>query len=240
MHKQLDPTFIREFLDLWENGTETEALDAIAAAPTTIAETGEEIPQQAQVNSRYGRFLYFLVKQFKPQRVLEIGMANGISSAYIASAMATYQPEGGRHTIIDPFQSSDWQGAGRHLLRRLELDTYVKVIENYSTHAVTDLEQEGETFDFVFIDGNHCLDYTLADVVVTDRVLEVGGLMALDDSMAYGVNLAIPYLDAHRHNLNRILLDSPMAHWMREKLFKRRRITIYQKIAQDTRGADTL
>ncbi|MBF0282151.1 MAG: class I SAM-dependent methyltransferase [Zetaproteobacteria bacterium] len=237
---QIDAAFVKAFLENWQQKNETIELDTIAAHPTTIALNGAEIPQTAQVNSRYGRFLYHLVKQFKPQKVLEIGMANGVSSAYIASAMATYQPESGNHTIIDPFQSTDWQGAGKHLLQRLHLDRYTQLIEHYSIHAVTQLEDAGKRFDFAFIDGNHCLDYTLADVIVADRVLNIGGLIALDDSMAYGVNIAIPYLDQHRPNLRRILLDPPAIHWLREKWFKRRRITIYQKIAEDTRGADTI
>lgn len=238
--QELNEAWIRQFLDSWQNGQETGDLDTVAAAPTTVAEDGSEIPQRAQVNARYGRFLYYLVKQFQPSRILEIGMANGISSAYIAKAQAGYAGEGATHTIIDPFQSSDWQGAGRQTLKRLELDRFARVIEDFSIHAVPQLEKAGERFDFAFIDGNHCLDYTLADVLVCDRVLNIGGLIALDDSMAYGVNLAVPYLDQHRHNLKRIRFDSPMAHWLREHVLKRRRITLYQKIAEDTRGADTI
>lgn len=232
--------WVRDFLARWQSGNETADIDAIAAAPTTLSEQGEVIAQRAQVNVRYGKFLYYLVQQLKPQRILEIGMANGISSAYIAKAQNGYLAEGGRHLICDPFQSSDWQGAGRHLLRRLELDRFVHLVEDFSIRAVPALEGSEARFDFAFIDGNHCLDYTLADVIVCDRMLNVGGYLALDDSMAYGVDLAIPYLDRHRPNLRRVLLDPPAAHWLREKLFKRRRITLYQKIAEDRRGADAI
>lgn len=237
-HARIDEAWTKALLDAWEQGQDTREIDEIASSPTTLSEHGETIPQQAQVNVRYGRFLYHLVRAFRPRRILEIGMANGISSAYMAAAQKRNALSDCSHVIIDPFQSSDWKGAGRHLLHRINLDEYANIIEDFSIHAIPKLEKKGESFDLAFIDGNHCLDYTLADVLMCDRVLATGGLLALDDSMAYGVKLAIPYLDRHRPNLRRIRFDPPMVHWLREHVFKRRRITLYQKIDIDRRGAD--
>jgi len=237
----LNQNFVQTLVARWQQqDTATREIDELASSPTTINAAGEVILQQAQVNVRYGRFLYTLVSMLKPARVLEIGMANGVSSAYIAKAMSNYADEQSQHVIIDPFQSSDWQGAGRHLLHRLSLDHYAHIIEDYSFHAVPNLGQENRRFDFVFIDGNHCMDYTLSDILVCARVLDIGGVIALDDAMAYGVKLAIPYVDQYRPDLQRVLLDAPMAHWFREHFFKRRRMALYEKVAGDTRGADTI
>ncbi len=234
----IDQRWMAELEAAWRAPSETQELDAIATSPTTENIRGETIPQEAQVNARYGRLLYHLVKKFRPRRILEIGMANGISSAYMALAQSRHVRGDCTHVAIDPFQSDDWQGAGLHLLRRLQLDRNLRLIEDFSIHAVPSLEKQGERFDLAFIDGNHCLDYTLADVLICDRVLETGGILALDDSMAYGVKLAVPYLDRHRPNLRRLRFDSPLVHWLREHVFKRRRITLYQKVDDDRRGAD--
>ncbi|MDP1993532.1 MAG: class I SAM-dependent methyltransferase [Syntrophales bacterium] len=228
------------FLNAWENHSETPELDRIALSPTILSEDGHEIPLRSQVSIRYAHFLYHLVKLFRPDHILEIGMANGISSAFIASAHRIYAKEGqvSAHIIIDPFQSSDWKGAGRALLSRLQLDAHVDIMEDYSVHAISALEKQGRLFDFVFIDGNHSLDYTLADVLLSDLVLRIGGILTMDDSTDFGVKTAVPYLDKYRTNLTRIRFDGPTIHWIREFFNKRRRITVYQKTSRDDRGAD--
>lgn len=235
---RFDRDLARQFLDAWRTQNGTAEIDAATSSPTTVSAEGREVEMRWQINARYGRFLYTLVQLFRPRRILEIGMANGISSAYLAKAQRGYLNGPGAHVAIDPFETTDWAGAGVALLQRLGLDGNVRLIEDYSIRAVPALEAAGERFDFVFIDGNHCLDYTLADVLVCDRVLDLGGLMVLDDSTDYGVRLAVPYLDRYRVNLTRVRLDSPPVHWLREHLFKRRRLTIYQKNAEDTRGVE--
>jgi len=47
--------------------------------------------------------------------------------------------------------------------------------------ALPRLCAEGERFDFVFIDGRHLFDCVLVDFFYVDRLLEVGGYVALDD-----------------------------------------------------------
>jgi predicted O-methyltransferase YrrM len=236
--KAFDEKLVAQFLASWRSCKETEDLDQLAAAKTTLAEGGTSIALQCQINARYGRFLYVLVRMFRPARIIEIGMANGISSAYIAKAQNTYEKALNAHTIIDPFQSTQWRNAGKALLKRLDLYHNVKVMEDYSYRAVPELEKGGETFHFAFIDGNHCLDYTLSDLLLADRVLHVGGLIVLDDSTDFGVKPAVRYLDRYRHNLKRIRFDAPLAHFFREVTNRRRRLTVYQKVGEDERGAD--
>ncbi len=236
--KIFDRQLIKLFLESWKNCTETEELDRIAQGETTINEDGSTVQLKAQVNSRYGRFLFTLVKIFEPKAILEIGMANGISSAYMARAQTSYLKQPNAHTIIDPFQSSQWSNAGIALLKRLGIDFNVRTIEDYSLSAVPQLEKTGDRFDFAFIDGSHCLDYTLSDLVNVDRVLEIDGLIILDDSTDFGVKYAVRYMDRFRHNLKRIKFDNESIHFLREMTNKRRRLTVYQKIAEDTRGAN--
>lgn len=233
-----EKSLAREFLLSWKNCSETQDLDRIAQSKTTFTESGEKVELTSQINFRYGRFLYVLVKMFEPLTLLEVGMANGISSAYMAKAQNSYLQKKDAHVIIDPFQSSQWFNAGIALLKRLGLYENVKFIEDYSVSAIPQLEKEKYRFDFVFIDGSHCLDHTLTDLVTADRVLNIGGLIVFDDSTDFGVKYAIKYIDRYRYNLRRIKFDINLVHALREMTNKRRRLTVYQKIAADDRGAD--
>ena len=233
-----DKSLVQELLTSWKNCRETEELDEIAQSKTTFNEHGKMVDLTWQVNSRYGRFLFLLVKMFEPKTIIEVGMANGISSAYMAKAQNIYLKETNAHIIIDPFQSAQWSHAGTTLLKRLGLNHNVQVIEDYSLSAIPQLETVGYRFDFAFIDGSHCLDYTLSDLVTVDRVLNIGGLIVFDDSADFGVKYAIRYIDKYRHNLRRVRFDNKLVHALREMTEKRRRLTVYQKIANDERGPD--
>lgn len=127
-----------------------------------------------------GDYLYSLVRSLRPSVTLEIGMANGLSTFFIAQALR--ENGHGRHIAIDPFQLSDWGGAGLTLLREAGLDSLVELIQKPSHQAIPELEQAGITAQLTFIDGNHLFDYVMADFLCVDRVLEPSGLMAFDDS----------------------------------------------------------
>ena len=229
---------VKEFLLSWMNCRETEDLDKIAQGKTTVTEDGNRVELTWQINFRYGRFLFVLVKMLEPSTILEVGMANGISSAYLAKAQNTYLKEKNAHVVIDPFQSTQWSNAGIALLKRLDLYENVRFVEDYSLSAIPQLEKDGHRFDFAFIDGSHCLDHTLSDLVTADRVLNIGGLIVFDDSADFGVKYAVKYIDKYRYNLRRIRFDNNLVHALREMTNNRRRLTVYQKIAIDDRGAD--
>lgn len=236
---QLTTARIATTLRQWRDQSDTPDLDEIATSPTYVTLDGRDVPRDWQLSKRYGRLLYLLVKTFQPKSILEIGMATGVSSAYIARARQSYASQtASSHVIVDPFQTTDWGGGGKALLSQLGLTDGIEIVEEPSVFAVPLLEKSGRRFDFVFIDGNHCLDYTLADVLVSDRVLHTGGLLVLDDAHSFGVKPAVRYLDHSRFNLRRILLDPFAVHFLREAVEKRRRFAVYQKISHDVRGAD--
>lgn len=220
----------------WHAPSTTADLDAIAVSPGYRTEDGRTVERTAHLSVRYGRLLHYLVREFRPDRLLEIGMATGISSAYMARARQTYG--GSRHVVVDPFQTADWGGGGRELLRSLDLMAGVEVIEETSLRALTRMEAAGDRFDFVFIDGNHCFDYTLADILLADLVLADGGVIVLDDATGFGVADSVRYVDRHRPNLARIPLDPPLVHWFRELTGRRRRLAVYCKRGEDRRGAN--
>ncbi len=144
-----------------------------------------------------GDYLYSLIRYYRPATTVEIGMANGLSTLFIASAL--HDNGEGSHIAIDPFQNSDWQGVGMGLIRQAGLAALVRLIEKPSHMALPELEQEGLRAGVIFIDGAHLLDYAMADFLCGDRLLEVGGLVAFDDSDWPAVQPVIRYALANRH-----------------------------------------
>jgi predicted O-methyltransferase YrrM len=128
---------------------------------------------------------------------VEVGMANGLSSLFIAQALKDNGR--GSHIAIDPFQNTDWAGAGMTALCRAGLDSLVRLVEKPSHQALPMLEQEGTVAEFCFIDGNHLFDYVISDFLCADRILQVGGLMVFDDSDWPAITQAIRYVLANRN-----------------------------------------
>ena len=122
------------------------------------------------------------------------------------------------------------------------LNVVLNCIAFWNTLAIqqitAELRKEGYRSDFAFIDGSHCLDHTLSDLVAADKVLDIGGLILFDDCADFGVTYAITYMDRYRFNLKRIKFESRLVHFLREFTKNRRRISVYQKVSEDTREAN--
>lgn len=158
--------------------------------------TGER-PMDVYIPREQGDLLYSLVRAVRPQVSVEIGMANGLSTTFIARAL--YDNGAGRHIAIDPFQHSDWRGAGVALVRREGLESLVELVELPSHQGLPQLERDGVQAQFVFIDGSHLFDYVLTDFLCADRILDVGGLMAFDDSDWPAITQVLRYAITNRH-----------------------------------------
>jgi hypothetical protein len=125
-------------------------------------------------------------------KTLEVGCAYGISSLFISSAI--HGRNGAFHTIVDPFQNSEWDGVGIKNLEDAGFD-YFDLIENKSEFALPQLLEKGEgQFDFIFIDGWHTFDHTLIDCFYATRLLRVGGYLAIDDVGFQSVRRVVNFL----------------------------------------------
>lgn len=144
------------------------------------------------------RKLEELVIQEKPARVLEVGMANGTSSVVLADALL--KTSGGHLTSIDPNQTMPppigYDSAGLKAVRRLT--NQHRLIEDYDYLALPRLVEQGETFDFILVDGFHSFDLTLLDLYYADRLLTVGGLLVCHDSSSPAVYKALRWLEANK------------------------------------------
>jgi predicted O-methyltransferase YrrM len=174
------------------------------------------IDEQTRIWHRQGEVMYKLYVETKPRASLEIGLAFGFSTLYFGAALA--KNETGCHIAIDPFQHSHWHDIGLQQMRTTQLP--MTFIDATATDALADLQ--GKTFDYVFIDGNHCFDDVLCDFTNYARLLNINGLILLDDMWMPSVQTAVAFIKTNR--LDFVPVSSPEPN-----------LAIFRRTGPDTR-----
>ena len=93
---------------------------------------------------------------------------------------------------LDPGQYSDFHSIGIANLTRAGFD-FFELIERPSEVAPPALP-DGRKFQFALIDGWYTFDHTLLDLFYVNRLLEEGGIVAIDDLHLHGVRRAVRYM----------------------------------------------
>lgn len=132
----------------------------------------------AQATRVYEHFV-----QQKPDDVLELGFAHGVSTCYLAGAVD--ENGSGHVTTIDRASARDREPNIDELLDRCGLSALVTVLvtdTSYTWELMRMLEQDPPSrFDFVYIDGAHLWDVDGFAFLLVDRLLNVGGWVLFDD-----------------------------------------------------------
>jgi predicted O-methyltransferase YrrM len=150
---------------------------------------GNEYSLDSNIDKSEGLFLQKIILENEFKSSIEIGCAYGISSLFICGALIAKES---RHTIVDPYQSTDWKNIGVENLKRAGVKNF-ELKENKSELVLPELLASGATYDFVFIDGWHTFDHTLIDMFYLNKMLNVGGVMVVDDVTMKGVEKAVNY-----------------------------------------------
>lgn len=147
---------------------------------TTLLPSGERVPAHSAVGPESGRVIRHAIKEATPKMGCEVGLAYGISSLYILDAMKEF---GNGHLIgMDPAQhDKTWQGGGLYNIERAGFSDRYRFHESASQTALPKLVEAGTRIQFGFIDGWHTFDHTLVDFFYLDQMMDVGGVMILDD-----------------------------------------------------------
>ncbi len=155
-------------------------LREIIETGVTSLPNGSKIKAHSGVGPDSGRVLRHAVEVAKPTVGIEVGLAFGLSTLHILDAMQDHG--GGRLIGMDPAQDdSTWQNGGLHNVQRAGFG------ERYEFHAATSqqllpqLAATGLRIQFGFLDGWHTFDHTLVDFFYIDSMLDVGGVIVLDD-----------------------------------------------------------
>jgi predicted O-methyltransferase YrrM len=150
---------------------------------------GKEYSLNSNIDREEGEFIGKLIRDNLFDKTVEIGCAYGISSLYICNAL---HPNASNHIIIDPYQSTDWNNIGIDQLNSAGFNNF-KLIEKRSEVALPCLLELGTKFNFAFVDGWHTFDHTLIDMFYLNQMLEVGGMIVIDDVGMKGVKKAVNY-----------------------------------------------
>jgi len=104
------------------------------------------------VSRECGEFLYQLVKQFRPNSILEVGMSNGYSTIWLASAAKEY---GGDVTAIEA--NPERIKLAKENFKKAGFDN-IRILKGKALDVLKELDEE---FDFVFLDASkeEYLDY---------------------------------------------------------------------------------
>lgn len=136
-----------------------------------------------------GRAIYDHVIQTRPEQVLELGTAHGVSAAYIAAALD--ENDSGHLTTLDR-TGADYEPGPDEVLRRAGLQSRVSVIVRDDTSYDWYLKEQVQRrsndagfcepiYDLCYLDGAH--DWTIDGfaVVLVEKLLRSDGWLILDD-----------------------------------------------------------
>lgn len=198
-------------LYLYEETQPTEKIQSIYKSGKIKTGNGEVKKLTDAIDPYEGYFLYKVIKENKFKNILEIGMANGMSALYICSGLDTLSNKKGplHLTSIDPFQKTQWENTGLQTLKDAGFSKYHTLIEEVDYLALPKLVKEMDQnkiskFDLILIDGNHLFDYTVLDFFFTVKLLNIGGIIVLDDIKHKNTGKAYKYIKTNYQNLQEL------------------------------------
>lgn len=171
-------------------------LREILATGRTFAGSGETIELSSYLDGTAAEALFRQVVSLRPEVVVEIGMANGISTLAILTALEANGA--GRLISIDPNQSTQWRNSGRTSVQRAGLAHRHTVMEEPDFLALPRLLEAKTKVDFSYIDGWHTFDYALVDFWFLDKLTPRDGVVAFNDCGWPAVAKAIDFALSHR------------------------------------------
>lgn len=161
---------------------------------------GKEMEVTGAITLDEAHYLRDLILDHGFTSCLETGVAYGVSTIAICSALSNLERQGKsvRHYGIDPWQVPLFRGAAPAALKECGLDYIFELCDGPSHLMLPRLIERKVVADFIFIDGMHTFDYTLVDLFFADKLLRVGGIICIHDMHLPSKKQALRYLTAYR------------------------------------------
>jgi predicted O-methyltransferase YrrM len=179
--------------------TVSDLIDQFFANPLKLDRNGEPHDiDRSSLRRDEAVVLTSLVHSLRPEKSLEIGLAEGGSCVAICAARRDCGiPE--RHIALDPFQETLTGGAGLLELEKLGLRNTVEWLPERSENYLHGAVNRGETdLDFAFVDGGHQVGQKLTDAFYLDKLLRPGGVIAFHDALLVSTAAAVYFLVKER------------------------------------------
>jgi predicted O-methyltransferase YrrM len=220
-------------------------------ASKTVTDGQAEYPLDSSVDQGEGELIGKLFRLVKPEVSVEIGLAYGISTLFACEALAA-NGRAATHHVIDPFQRTYWHGIGLRNLERAGYSGLIYFHELRSEIALPRLLDAGTHIQAAVIDGYHTFDHTLVDFFYVNKMLDVGGIIMLDDIQYPAVALVAKHILTYPAYQWLAELPDPAGRTTRTKIrralahvmpaFRRHwdatHFMAFRKVAEDTRNYD--
>jgi predicted O-methyltransferase YrrM len=149
-------------------------LEEAFASSKVFDQNGELVSLDSNVSREEALALNLSVRELKPEKSIEIGLAKGVSTLAILGAIDANGS--GRHIVCDPFQD-DYGNAGIEMVSRAGLAQWWQFHRKYAEEVVPSIDQ----VQFAFVDASHLFDLTLVEFVLIDKKLVEGGVIGFHD-----------------------------------------------------------
>jgi predicted O-methyltransferase YrrM len=166
-----------------------DLLETIIRTRQVLDHTGAPKPLHGETQREQCLLLQSLIEELKPTRSLEVGLAYGISTMAICEKL----PAGAKHIVCDPYQN-DWNNIGLLNVERAGFSPLVDFRREMAHRVLADLERDGTTLDFAYLDGGKMFDLVMVNVFYLTKILRVGGLLVMDDCDFPGIRRVCQFL----------------------------------------------
>ena len=140
------------------------------------------------VNPGDRRALYYLTRWLEPDSVLEIGTHVGASTLHIAAALQ--HQDQARFTTIDIVDvnadNARWKKSGLSMSPKNAVAALGARVDFIRADSLEFLDATSETFDLIFLDGDHSADRVRAELPQALAHLIQNGMILLHDYFPHG------------------------------------------------------
>jgi len=170
-------------------------LDDIFEKLVVTDNTGKEYQLHSHTSRAQCAFMDEIIREVRPETGLEVGLAYGISTLQILKSMAGVR-EDFKHIVMDPYQH-EWNDIGTLNVERSGYKDHVRFYSAPSTVVLPKLDSEKTRIQFAYIDSTKVFDQLLVDVHYINSMMDVGGVLVLDDCDFPGIRLLARFLARH-------------------------------------------
>jgi predicted O-methyltransferase YrrM len=168
-----------------------------------------------------GLYIYDLVRQTKALRTAEVGFAEGFSTMYFLAALKSNG--GGVHVAMDPYEVSEWHGIGLQEVQESGMKDRFRFLNAKSIAGLPALNQEGQPYEIIFIDGDHRFDGAFTDFVLADAICSKGGYILMHDFWMPSVKKVTTFVERNRSDYVRRAIPGGV------------NMVVFQKVGEDRR-----
>ncbi|HWZ21303.1 MAG TPA: class I SAM-dependent methyltransferase [Cytophagaceae bacterium] len=170
-------------------------LDEILSVNQVTDEKGFSHSLHSHTGRQQCEFLQKIIEDIKPSYSLEVGFAYGISTLAILEALDKLN-EPFHHIVIDPYQDS-WKDIGLLNVERAGFSDKITFHRKFSDQVIPTLYNENHRIQFAYIDSTKVFDVVMTDVYFINKILDINGVLVLDDCEFPGIRALVRFLRQH-------------------------------------------